>query len=65
MTSRVHQTNKKISHKYPSALKCLQKDKFDLLAFYDFPAQQWVHIRTTKPIESAFSKVRLRTQKCK
>jgi putative transposase len=33
-----------------------------LLAFYDFPAQHWVHLRTTNPIESTFSTVRLRTR---
>lgn len=49
--------------KYPKAMGCLAKDKEELLAFYDFPAQHWIHIRTTNPIESAFSTVRLRTKK--
>src|SRR6202000_140520 len=49
--------------KYPQAMECLKKDKEELLAFYDFPAQHWIHIRTTNPIESAFSTVRLRTKK--
>lgn len=44
-------------------MECLAKDKEELLAFYDFPAQHWIHIRTTNPIESAFSTVRLRTKK--
>ncbi len=49
--------------KYPKAMGCLAKDKEELLAFYDFPAEHWIHIRTTNPIESAFSTVRLRTHK--
>lgn len=49
--------------KYPQAMECLQKDKEELLAFYDFPAEHWIHIRTSNPIESAFSTVRLRTKK--
>ena len=49
--------------KYPKAMECLRKDKEELLAFYDFPAEHWVHIRTTNPIESAFATVRLRTKK--
>lgn len=51
------------SAKYPKAMVCLAKDKEELLAFYDFPAEHWQHIRTTNPIESAFSTVRLRTHK--
>jgi len=49
--------------KYPKAAKCLQKDREILLTFYDFPAEHWRHIRTTNPIESTFSTVRLRTAK--
>jgi len=49
--------------KYPKAAECLRKDREDLLAFYDFPAVHWIHIRTTNPIESTFSTVRLRTRK--
>ena len=44
---------------------CLDKDREELLAFYDFPAEHWVHIRTTNPIESTFATVRLRTKKSK
>jgi transposase-like protein len=51
--------------KYPKATSCLEKDKEELLAFYDFPAEHWVHIRTTNPIESTFSMVRHRTYKSK
>lgn len=49
--------------KYPKAVECLSKDRDALLAFYDFPAEHWVHIRTTNPIESTFATVRLRTDK--
>jgi putative transposase len=49
--------------KYPQAIGCLKKDRGDMLAFYDFPAEHWIHIRTTNPIESAFATVRLRSKK--
>ena len=49
--------------KYPKAVECLIKDRDDLLAFYDFPAEHWVHLRTTNPIESTFATVKLRTYK--
>lgn len=49
--------------KYPKAAACLAKDRDALLAFYDFPAEHWVHIRTTNPIESTFATVRHRTVK--
>ena len=49
--------------KYPKATQCLEKDREELLAFYDFPADHWVHIRTSNPIESTFSTIRLRTKK--
>ena len=48
--------------KYPEASECLEKDRAVLLAFYDFPAEHWQHIRSTNPIESTFSTVRLRTK---
>jgi transposase-like protein len=51
------------SAKYPKAMECLRKDREELLAFYDFPAEHWVHIRTTNPIESTFATVRLQKQK--
>jgi len=51
--------------KYPGAAECLVKDRDVLLAFYDFPAEQWMHIRTTNPIESTFATVRLRTKRTK
>jgi len=49
--------------KYPKATECLAKDHDHLLTFYDFPAEHWLHIRTTNPIESTFATVRLRTSK--
>jgi putative transposase len=51
--------------KYPKATDCLAKDREELLAFYAFPAEHWVHLRTTNPIESTFATVRLRTAKTK
>jgi len=51
--------------KYPKATTCLAKDRDALLTFYDFPAEHWVHIRTTNPIESTFATVRLRTARTK
>ena len=49
--------------KYPKAVACLLKDKEKTLAFYDFPAEHWRHIRSTNAIESTFATVRLRTYK--
>ncbi|MEA3253516.1 MAG: IS256 family transposase [Chloroflexota bacterium] len=51
--------------KYPKAVDCLVKDHDVLLTFYDFPAEHWVHLRTTNPIESTFATVRLRTARTK
>lgn len=48
--------------KYPKATLCLQKDREELLAFYDFPAQHWQSIRTSNPIESTFGTIRHRTK---
>ena len=56
---------KRFEAKYPKAMECLQKDKEAMLAFYDFPATHWQHIRTTNPIESVFATVRLRMAKSK
>jgi putative transposase len=49
--------------KYPKAAECLAQDREELLAFYDFPAEHWGHMRTTNPIASTFATVRLRTDK--
>jgi hypothetical protein len=51
------------SAKYPKAMECLEKNKDEMLAFYDIPAAHWQHIRTSNPIESTFATVRLRTAK--
>ena len=51
--------------KYPKVVECLKKDKSELLTFYDFPAEHWIHLRTTNPIESTFATVRLRHRKTK
>jgi transposase-like protein len=55
----------KFDAKYPKAVQCLQKDRDELLAFYDFPAQHWQSIRTTNPIESTFGTIRHRTKRTK
>ncbi|QDU94807.1 IS256 family transposase [Lignipirellula cremea] len=51
--------------KYSKACDCLRKDRDELLAFYDFPAEHWGHLRTTNPIESTFATIRLRHRKTK
>jgi len=55
----------KYGAKYPKAVECLSKDRQTLLAFYDFPAEHWDHLRTSNPIESVFSTVRHRTVRTK
>ncbi len=55
----------KYQAKYPKAAERLTRDKDELLAFYDFPAEHWTHIRTTNPIESTFATVRHRTKRSK
>jgi len=51
--------------KYAKATDCLSKDRDALLTFYDFPAEHWIHLRTTNPIESTFATVRLRHRRTK
>jgi transposase-like protein len=51
----------KYGTKYDKAVECLTKDRETMLAFYDFPAEHWDHLRTTNPIESVFATVRHRT----
>ena len=51
--------------KYAKAVECLSKDRDALLAFYDFPAEHWKHLRSTNPIESTFATVRHRTIRSK
>ena len=55
----------KFAAKYPKAAACLEKDREVLLTFYDFPAEHWIHVRTTNPIESTFATVRLRHRRTK
>jgi transposase-like protein len=55
----------KYQAKYPAACTCLQKDRDVLLTFYDFPAEHWIHLRTTNPIESTFATIRLRHRRTK
>ena len=55
----------KYDPKYDKAVTCLAKDRTALLAFYDFPAEHWKHVRSSNPIESTFATVRLRTDKTK
>ena len=55
----------KYGAKYDKAVDCLTKDRETLLAFYDFPAEHWDHLRTSNPIESIFATVRHRTVRTK
>ncbi|MEM7260830.1 MAG: IS256 family transposase [Planctomycetota bacterium] len=72
MSETAQAANKAFDHfvekyeaKYPGAVNCLVKDRDNLLTFYDFPAEHWVHLRTTNPIESTFATVRLRQRRTK
>ena len=51
--------------KYPKAALCLQKDRIERMAFFDFPVQHWQSIRTSNPIEPAFATIRHRTKRSK
>ncbi|NWL74791.1 IS256 family transposase, partial [Bradyrhizobium elkanii] len=51
--------------KYERAVECLIKDRHALLAFFDFPAEHWIHLRSSNPIESVFATVRHRTVRTK
>ncbi|MCJ0875255.1 IS256 family transposase [Streptomyces sp. AP-93] len=53
---------KQYGAKYPKVVKRITDDEEELLAFFDFPAEHWIHLRTTNPIESTFATVRLRTK---
>lgn len=53
---------KQYGAKYPKVVKRITDDEEELLAFFDFPAERWIHLRTTNPIESTFATVRLRTK---
>tara|TARA_R110000744_G_C19300998_1_gene555711 strand:- start:39 stop:1295 length:1257 start_codon:yes stop_codon:yes gene_type:complete len=51
--------------KYPKATRCLEKDRDELLEFYNWPAEHWIHLRTTNVIESTFATIRHRTKRVK
>jgi len=51
--------------RYPKGVKTLTKDQDQLLTFFDFPAEHWIHLRTTNPIGSTFATVKARTRKTK
>jgi putative transposase len=55
----------KYQAKYPKSADWLARGEDELLAFYDFPAEHWTHIRTTKPIESIFATMRHRIKRSK
>jgi putative transposase len=57
--------SEKYGAKYPKGVACLSKDKDAMLAFFDFPAEHWGHLRTSNPIESVFATVRHRTVRTK
>ena len=52
---------KEFGTKWPKAVAKIAQDEEALLAYYDFPAEHWRHLRTTNPIESPFATVRART----
>ena len=51
--------------RYPKTTETLTRDQDQLLTFLDFPAEHWIHLRTTNPIESAFATVKARTKQTK
>lgn len=51
--------------RYPKAVECLLQDQDTLLTLFDFPAEHWIHLRTTNPIESPFATVKARTRQTK
>ncbi|MBW3543943.1 MAG: IS256 family transposase [Planctomycetes bacterium] len=55
----------KYQAKFSAACECLKKDRDVLLTFYEFPAEHWMHLRTTNPIESTFASIRLRHRRTK
>lgn len=52
---------KQYGARFPKAVKKIVDDEAELLAFHDFPAEHWIHLRTSNPIESTFATVRFRT----
>ena len=64
-TSALDVFKEKYGKKYEKGVACLTKDKDAMLAFFDFPAEHWGHLRTSNPIESVFATVRHRTVRTK
>ena len=56
---------KEYGPRYAKAVETLIKDQDRMLTFFDFPAEHWLHLRTTNPIESTFATVKARTKKTK
>jgi transposase-like protein len=56
---------KEFGTRYAKAVEILTKDQDRMLTFLDFPAEHWLHLRTTNPIESTFATVKARTKKTK
>ena len=56
---------KEFGQRYAKAVETLLKDQDRMLTFFDFPAEHWLHLRTTNPIESTFATVKARTKKTK
>jgi transposase-like protein len=54
--------SEEFSARYPKAVETLTKDQDQLLTFFDFPAEHWIHLRTTNPVESPFATVKARTK---
>ena len=65
LSSHSTRSSKSTDIKYEKAVECLTKDRGALLAFYDFPAEHWKHLRTSNPVESTFATVRHRTVRSK
>jgi transposase-like protein len=61
-TKAIERFKKDYEAKWPKAVDKVTKDAEQLLAFFDFPAEHWIHLKTTNPIESTFATVRLRTK---
>ena len=53
---------KRFQAKFPKAVECLEKDWSVLTTYFDYPAEHWIHLRSTNPIESSFATVKLRTR---
>ncbi len=64
-TEDIHRFEQEFQAKYAKAVECLLKDQDELLTFFDFPAEHWIHLRTTNPIESTFATVKARTKRTK